>query len=73
MDPHPDTLAYRPPAEGARDEPPPPPPRRTLRTWLALWTVWLVGLAVWAFYLALIAWLVFRLFGTAPSRNPAAP
>ena len=33
---------------------------RSLRTWALLCAVWVVGLIVWAGYLALIAFLVFR-------------
>jgi hypothetical protein len=34
--------------------------RRSLRTWVVLCAVWAVGLAVWAGYLALIAFVIFR-------------
>ena len=35
--------------------------RRSLGTWVVLCTVWVVGLVVWAGYLAAIAYVVFRL------------
>jgi hypothetical protein len=35
--------------------------RRSLRTWVLLSVVWVVGLVVWAGYLALVAYLVLRL------------
>ena len=34
--------------------------RRSFRTWVLLCAVWAVGLVVWAGYLALIAFVVFR-------------
>ena len=34
--------------------------RRSLRTWVVLCAVWAVGLVVWAGYLALIAFVLFR-------------
>ena len=33
---------------------------RSLRTWLLMSVVWLVGLGVWVVYLAAIGFLVFR-------------
>ena len=35
--------------------------RRSFRTWVILLVIWMVGLVVWAGYLAVIAFLVFRL------------
>ena len=34
--------------------------RRSLRTWVVLCAVWSVGLVVWAGYLALVAFVLFR-------------
>jgi hypothetical protein len=34
--------------------------RRSFGTWVVLCAVWVVGLVVWAGYLALVAFLIFR-------------
>jgi hypothetical protein len=34
--------------------------RRSVRTWVVLCAVWAVGLVVWAGYLALIGFVIFR-------------
>ena len=34
--------------------------RRSFGTWVVLCAVWVVGLGVWAGYLALIAFVIFR-------------
>jgi uncharacterized membrane protein YccC len=35
--------------------------RRSLRTWVVVCVVWLVGLAVWAVYLGAIAYAFFKI------------
>ena len=71
MEPQPDPLTYRPSTDPALE--PAPPAARSLRTWLVLCVVWLIGTGVWALYLALIVWVVFRLFGTtAPSSGSSS-
>jgi hypothetical protein len=42
---------------------------RSVRKWLILSIVWIVGLGVWGLYIAMIIVLFFRWFG-APSRGP---
>ena len=42
---------------------PAPAPRRTMRTWLTLFAVWVIGLAVWVLYLIGIGVVLFRLMG----------
>ena len=37
--------------------------RRSLRTWLVLAVVWVVGLAVWVIYLGALGYLVLRVLG----------
>ena len=37
--------------------------RRSVRTWLVLTAVWVVGLCVWVFYLAALGYLVVRVLG----------
>jgi hypothetical protein len=38
-----------------------PHPARTLRTWLILLVVWIVGLFMWLLYLGLAALVVYKL------------
>ena len=54
-------LPYRPKADAVADDA--REARRSVRTWLVLCVVWAVGLAVWAAYLALILFVVVKVFG----------
>lgn len=36
--------------------------RRPLRAWILLFLVWIVGLAIWAVYIAMIIWIFYRWF-----------
>jgi hypothetical protein len=53
-----DPLPYRSGRDAARGEPKIVP--RSLRTWLLMSVVWVVGLGVWVVYLVAIGFLVFR-------------
>ena len=39
-----------------------PPNRRTLGRWFTLIVVWLLGLGVWAVYIAVLLLLFYRIF-----------
>ena len=58
MPDEPNPLAYRSKGDALTDDA--RTMRRSFRTWVILLGVWGVGLVVWAGYLAVIAFLVFR-------------
>ena len=59
MQEEPNPLAYRSKGDALSDDV--RGMRRSFRTWVILLGVWVVGLVVWAGYLAMIAFLVFRI------------
>jgi hypothetical protein len=42
--------------------PAPPPRRRSAGRWILLIIVWIVGLAIWAVYIAVLVMVFFRFF-----------
>lgn len=61
MAPDDGSLPYRSPSDP--DLPQAAPAARSFQTWLLLLIVWLVGLGVWALYIAVLLFLFFRVFG----------
>jgi hypothetical protein len=42
----------------------PPVEHRPFRRWVILWMAWVIGLAIWAVYLGMIAVLLYRWLGS---------
>jgi len=61
MNPASNPLPYRSGTDAAADDA--RAMRRSLKTWTLLGAVWVVGLCVWAAYLAALGYVVLRMLG----------